>query len=424
MTSLQGQPLLLGAAPPAVIGPVLDRLDAEERHRLLVFPEPPSDGLLAYAVRHGPPEDRAAIAENPAAGPAALAALLPAADPDLAWRIAANPRANRDVVLRAMPTAARATGLTDRPGADVPQRELYALVESPDPVHIAYALREVLMADGLLAGNAVFVRGLVNLWRLAGREAAAAAFGAAFWPGRKLRAIVQGALESSDGLGVLERFVAAEGHPRVVVERLVRLSGHAGGWRSAQVAASTRPAPPGTGPDALPRLVLLAPHAPLSWRHILKGERTRTWRRDIIAALCDQPGCPDALVERNDRGGKEPWGTDARSRARLAAATRNALPQLRTLHRGAHDDELRLAYREGLVPADRILAEAPSAYAALSVVGGGDGAGLRAARAAVQRLTDAALGGEPEAWTVALRLLPQFHGSLPELLRTAGAVAA
>ncbi|MEU1803713.1 hypothetical protein [Streptomyces sp. NPDC019937] len=54
---------------------------------------------------------------------------------------------------------------------------------------------------------------------------------------------------------------------------------------------------------------------------------------------------------------------------------------------------------------------------------GPDPAGLAASRKALE-LATTHLGEDPEAWALALRLLPDFTGTFPELLTTAAAIVS
>jgi hypothetical protein len=406
--------LLLGQAPWQVIGPVLDRLDAKTRRRLLINPFLPGNSIVAFVLAHGTAADRLALAENPGATPETLLRLGESAEPPTARRLIGHRRAGRDLVLRAAPRAAADPESTSRPPDECPQHLLYALVESGDPAAVAYGMSGIRVARVFPAAEATLVRGCLNLWRAAGPDAAAAEFAKAPPLRHGLAPMVRKALADRDGRQALGRFIEREGRTEVLAERL----------RALEARGAPRRIVPHNRDDPIGavRLLLRAPREPLRWDVLLREEAQLPWTAGVLAALCDEPGCLPAFRERHEREAWRAAGWDddraTSSRHHRRAVRRAALGQLQAAE-GQASEEAKTAYATGLLSAATVLTETPSAQSALAVFTACTGERLNTARSAVAKLTTEHLGDDTEAWTVALRLLPEFSGTLPELLRTA-----
>ncbi|WP_436775054.1 hypothetical protein [Yinghuangia sp. YIM S09857] len=403
--------LLLGQASWAVIGPVLDRLDSDLRRRVLDGSLPERGAIVSYVVGHGSVACRTALAQNGAVSVATLRRLAEDPAAEVAAELLRNPRTPRDVMLRAM-AAHRMDREAIAAAEKLPQREVYALVEAADPEVVAPAVRALRFRHTYPAGPAVLARALLNLWRLAGREAAEQAYGTAAALPETVAERFADAFAARDGRAVLGRLIEHEGRTQLVVDRLRSVAGRLGPMSSTYDGSQA----------VLPRLVLLAPHEPLRWDLVRREHRLAALAPDAVAALGGEPDCP-GWVRDDLRGDTRKPPVHTRSQSERTRLRQDAYRQLAALTVGMRDGELRRAYHEGLVPAGEILARAPSAHAALAVFAATTGPRLDEARTAVNRLTGHFLGAETEAWAVALRLLADFGGTLPELLATARAAA-
>ncbi|UKY53268.1 hypothetical protein [Streptomyces inhibens] len=139
------------------------------------------------------------------------------------------------------------------------------------------------------------------------------------------------------------------------------------------------------------------------WSALVAAHRAGTLSADLVDALVEErPDCPRELLLAGLGNGPERWGswTDAALRngsltlEDLLDHTAPAEAALDLLHR----------YRYGH-PDDRFPEEK-----------------WRPVRARVAALAREHLGSDAEAWSVCLRLLPTFAGTLPELAATAGAI--
>ncbi|MEU8134656.1 hypothetical protein [Streptodolium elevatio] len=405
--------LLLSQASWAVIGPVLDRLDPGTRQTVLGSALPEGGAIVSYVLGHGSVACRAALAQSPTVTAATLRRLAEDPAPEVAAHLARNPHAPRDVMLRAM--AAHHVDRIAIPDAGLPQRDVYALVESVNAEVVARAVPALLFRHPYPAGAVVLARALLNLWRLGGRTAAESAFATAAQLPETVAERFDEVFAVDDGRAALGRLIEHEGRTQVVVERL------RGVGRRTSAVHPTSSAYDGSE-AVLTRLVLFAPHEPPRWDVVRHEDSLTALVPDVVTALGDEPGCPDWILERLRHHPPSPGG-HIRSQHERGRIRRDAYRQLAALTAGMRDDQLRRAYQEGLLPAGEILAKAPFAYAALTVFTTATGPRLDEARTAVSRLTERHLGADTEAWAVALMLLPEFAGTLPELLATARAAA-
>lgn len=147
---------------------------------------------------------------------------------------------------------------------------------------------------------------------------------------------------------------------------------------------------------------------------------------------CPGPSACGSCSPTN-RAAPTSWRSVAPASPTLAAVVPIAVPSrqpaLKALGNPRPGGELHPAVKRacelGLISVDDVLTGGPRAHDALRM-----GALLRvheqvvSADAALRDLTAHHLGGDVDAWVVALQLLPEFSGSLPELLSTAGAATA
>jgi hypothetical protein len=306
--------------------------------------------------------------------------------------------------------------LLAEPAADRAQRLLYLLVESPDPELIRYALSGLKTGPGYPAHGAVLMRGVLNLWRVAGVDAAKAALGDVAALSPAYQALIDRALADPDGRQLLGLEIEREGRTPLVVERLRDLTSSR--KPSAALAAARRE------PGGLVRLVLLAPHAPLNWKPILREEDRVPWSPAVLGVFAEQPGCPGILVERWEQ--KRPSAAVKRpaGRVRRRAARDAALARLGQLSPQHADPSVALAYDEGIVSAAAIIDEGNTACGVLRIFERVRGDRLNEARTALNKLTGELLADDVDAWAVALRLLPEFAGTLRELCELARAAAS
>ncbi|MGW0659046.1 hypothetical protein [Streptodolium elevatio] len=397
--------LLLASAPAELHLPILTRLTAEVRDDLLDDGAAP--GLVAYALAHGTAEDRAVLAENPAVSPDDLAALAATPDePQLAAGLFGNPSAPREAMLRVLPFVPDADVLpggfarNDAMRLDMVRRASVA-VESEDPKVLSAVLRMV-DSEFLPLCPAVVLRGCLGLLWTVGREPAWRAL-------RDVRDLVRGDLSAPvrDALAdpfapaSLGRALAYESSLPVLLERLRRC-------RSVDEAVAQ----------------LHAPRDPVDWEFVLDVQRREPLPDFVRAALARQIGCPEVLPPLGSAGALA-------STAGPAHAVRDGGPD--GLDRLADDSAAARVgrdYTAGRLNVRTLLREGDPVAVALSLLEARayddePDIGLdRGVVLAVAELTRPALGGSADAWVVALNLLGDFAGTLPELVRTASAVAA
>ncbi|MDI2131671.1 hypothetical protein [Yinghuangia seranimata] len=221
----------------------------------------------------------------------------------------------------------------------------------------------------------------VAVWERGGPDAARRLRSAAGFPD-DTDALLGEALDAADGLALLRARLAEEADPAALLDHLLHLVDPA--WREVQDLTRE-----GT---VLPWDALVAAHE--------RGEVTRP----LYQTLAWHADCPRPLLL-----------------GMLGAEL------------SLDDSELAVADAllvRGAVSPDDVLTLARPAANALLVLAGTDHRDRRARwhadtpRADLPALFAAALGTDTEAWAVAMRLLPDFAGSVPELLSTASATVA
>jgi hypothetical protein len=335
--------------------------------------------------RDGGRDDPAARAARPDLTGDEIAALLALDRPDVDARLFTHPR---------LPDAERARLLAgvrhDGRRGDVPapllsvlwgaelgrcRRWLAAGMTSGD-VEVAL----VIVRRLALRTEAGCLRVVTSVWDRHGPDAAGRILAAASFP-PATRALVEEALAAPEGLAALRARLAGEEDPARVADALLALGED--------------------HDDHVERVT--AEGGTLPWAELVRAHRAAPLPYDLHTALVRQPGCPrELLVDLPGRGLPDP-GYDG------------APPWL--------DD---LLVRGVLTPGD-VLAHARPASVVLRLLAGEEWRTHRSRWAAdppfaeVRAPFAAALGTDIEAWTVALRLLPGFAGSVPELLTTATA---
>ncbi|MFI1379523.1 hypothetical protein [Embleya sp. NPDC020886] len=392
--------LLLDQAPAHLLGDILDRLPAGTRAAVFGEWRLPGDAVLRHVVDRGDGADRAMLAANRAIGPDLLLRLATDADPRVATAVFGNADASREAKLAALPRVPVGEHLRAKPvrrplraGWDL-QLRVYPLVESDDPALVAAALARLEFAYNRHGAPAVLLRGCLSLLRTAGPAAAAAARAAVppFPDDPQLPEVVRRALAEPTDAALLTHALDHETSASAVVARLCVKSG-----------------------SGDPTLALSAPRGALDWARITVAVRAMDRDAQVRTTLAHQPGCPDELLPRVPRF-RRPLG----SLVRPAHARRALFAQMAT---GAHfEREVGIAFATGLLRAAPILDRVTPAYRALEVFRDTPDtrmADLRTALGARSRL-----GDRVEAWAVALALLAEFTGTVPELLDVAGAVTA
>ncbi|MCF2528369.1 hypothetical protein [Yinghuangia soli] len=388
--------LLLDAAPEPVQAALVQRLAPRVRKALL------SDGALgatvvSCALQYGTSDDRAALAGNQQIAPEALVALSAQADAAIAQALCANPKAPREALLPVVRLLPRdELLLRDRP-LDVksrlldPRRPL--AVELDDP-HLTAAVLTGRLPRNPEGAAAVMVRGYLGLLRTAGAEAVRTVSAAVPEPIEARVGVVAEALRNpTDAARLDAAFDWLTGPDGIVARLRTRLH---------------------------PDWALLAPRGPLDWPTIEAAHRSSPFQQGACEALARQVGCPPTLRAAAVR----PHPPKS-----LAPATVDRDEFLRKLPKLPREGireypgrDIGAVHEAGVLTATDILGQGAPAFHALRIVQLAQNRTTET-RQALSALTTASLGTHSEPWTVALTLLPDFAGTLPELLATAGAVA-
>ncbi|MGW9209296.1 hypothetical protein ACWGR4_20200 [Embleya sp. NPDC055664] len=253
------------------------------------------------------------------------------------------------------------------------------------------------LAAGMASGDAEVARIVVNrlplrteagrlrlilgVWARHGRDEVRRVLAEAHFPA-EARAEIEEALGRHDGRAILDARLAESEVPEHIVEFLCA------GDDSEQ-------------PDRVDGI--LDDGGTIPWPELIRAHRTTSLPAALHARLAELPDCPNEL---------------------LIALLAEGLPQ------SSRDDRpwLHAALAAGRLTGADVLDHARPAAVALSILAGTDGRtspdrwASGAPRARAYLLADRYLGTDVEAWIVALRLFPDFTGTIPELLATAGAV--
>jgi hypothetical protein len=403
--------LLLDPAPVAIVGDVLRRLGGATRVTLLGQGAAPGEAVTAYTLAHGDDADRAALAANRTASPELLLRLADGASATVAVNLFCNQAAPREVKLGVL-AATTAAMPVERLLYEVPghrhivertslRQRAYVLVESDDPRTVTAAFDTLVALDDRPPWlPAVVLRGCVNLLRTAGRVAVESAFPriASLLDAHQPDVVAAALAEPTDPARLNRALDHLESMP-VILTRL---------REATHVPAVT--------------WMLLAPRVPLDWDAIVRAHRDRPLGRYTLAGLTAQLACPAELQTRLPPG--SPYNRTIRAWIDPDAATDRLLRIVAPLYASNFNTRVRTAHAGGALSAATILGHGAPARGALRTFERATGPHLEDARQAVRALTDVTLAEHTEAWVVALKLLPDFAGTLPELLTTAAAVAA
>lgn len=266
---------------------------------------------------------------------------------------------------------------------------------------------------------------LVRIWERHGAEEVRGLLEETEFPERRARKhplppatheVVRGALESVDGLAVLRAELARARGPEGRVAFL-----------------RTQGGSPDQARPALERLAEeIGPGLP--WAELAREHEREPLPDGLLGVLAGAGDCPEELRAagrvaklRLDHDAHPHKSTGPRP-SPLDLVRHHALP----FAPNPRNDWLDRAAALGtLTPLDVLYEAKPAGHAAAYLAyrhrgareNGPDPAALAASREALE-LATAHLGEDPEAWALALRLLPDFTGTLPELLTTAAAIVS
>lgn len=376
---------VIAALPPATISAFLET------------PQLPAS-VVVPALRRAP-DLTAALVRQADTGPRHLSALLDLrmpevnsallrhADPDIAYAVFRATRRDHPHPVPLTPEVRR------------------ELISAPDAAavhgHYPQLTRLALTALGPRLGTAAALRGCLSLAECQGPDALRDPALTADLD-ETTRAAVAASLAAADhgadALAVLRAHVDHHETPDALVtavrERpdLPRRALPPAFWPAAVAAHARDPLPD----DALLRLAQSAdcPEA-LGLEACRLGMSNRLGARSRAYALTALTQATLRVPENNGYGAGHVWYLDALGRGHITAH------EFVELGHGAHNV---------LEALDTLRALLPDEHAA--------------AVARIAALADAALGTDPETWTIAAHLLPDFVGTLPELLDTVGAVTA
>jgi hypothetical protein len=159
------------------------------------------------------------------------------------------------------------------------------------------------------------------------------------------------------------------------------------------------------------------------WPQLLAEHRRAPFDEAVVAMLGRSRGCPEEL-RRASRGALLPWSSD-QERDLVAGFTPEDVltgtPLTRT-------DWLPRALAAGRVTAEQALRHGHPARAVLAALGRDDpewpAADRVATSVALAGMLAATIGDNADGLVLTLRMLPDFAGTLPELLQTAAAVVS
>lgn len=171
---------------------------------------------------------------------------------------------------------------------------------------------------------------------------------------------------------------------------------------------------------------------PFPWAELAAAHATKPLHDRLLVRLAATDGCPPALAGdsaaaglrlshphyRPRRGGRPPTAPEMLGKLplRLDNGACRWLERAHALGQVTLDEVVRTGF-----PAQAVVAFLTGALAP------GDPSGteeVRAARRAVAALAAEHLSDDPEGWALALRLAPDFEGTLPDLLLASGAVVS
>ncbi|MFI0777595.1 hypothetical protein [Streptomyces sp. NPDC021212] len=271
---------------------------------------------------------------------------------------------------------------------------------------------------------------LVRVWERHGPEEVRGLLEETDFPERRARKhplppatheIVRGALESADGLAVMRAELARARGPEGQVAFLRPQSGET----SVSVEPVLERLAEETGPG-------------LPWAELAREHERDPLPDGLLMALAEKGNCPEELraaghvAQLRLEHDAHPHKSTGPRPSPLDLMRHHPLP-LMPLRRNRWLDKA--AALGMLTPLDVLYEAKPAGLAAAYLAyrhhgarqdapdPAADEAALAASRKALE-LATTHLGEDPEAWALALRLLPDFTGTLPELLTTAAAIVS
>ncbi|MDI2127819.1 hypothetical protein [Yinghuangia seranimata] len=408
---------LLARTPPRTAARVIAALTPTAVSGLLETPRlPPS--VVIRALRRAP-DLTGSLVRAADRAPASVARLLALHDPEVnSALLVHHPRvdvalavfaATRRDAPRTVPLAPRARQELLY-GPDQPLRRAAAAMHG----HYPQLIRGAISRYGTLLGTAGLLRGCLSIWECQG-------------PGALRDPELTASLGPEAGRAVAEALAAADGVDGTIGGHGVDPHGTGLALLRAAVAHHERP---DVLLDAIRRSPDLAslPVPPGFWPAAAEAHARMPLPSRVLTRFVEHPDCPDGLAL--DACAQLPDLADTlggRSRAFALTAARHPLPQAEYFGVSARNSWYLTALALGhLHPEEFVELTHPAAHVL------GNLGELRptlpeawqAATAHVARLLTDVLGDDLEAWTVAAHLLPDFAGSLPELLDTVKAVTA
>ncbi|MCF2531610.1 hypothetical protein [Yinghuangia soli] len=410
---------LLDAAPAAVLQDVLARSDAATLTSLLSGRYAPGDALISHVLERGATAHRVDLASNTGLAHAAYDALADDAArvprPEVAARLLGNLSVTGEVAAKLVPlvTDPAALGIGDD-GAHNFQAALASLSASEDP-RVLMRVAALLDRDvNALGGYAVLIRCCLGLLDTASAEAVRKAIASVPASTKNLEEpspAVVAALMAPDNRGLLQSALEHESSTPVILSALRQEAS----WSSFEQMLRD---PRRYGSDAF-AVVFRGPRAPLDWDLIRREHRRYPLRHNALGALARQPDCPADLAEAKEPTTRpDSRKPPLRSRIQPRSVRKALLAQLAGNTHKLMSQDVSRGLADGVLSAMDVLTHGRIALAALETLRF-PGTRPEESRAAVAAIATTALGPRPEAWAVALRLLPDFPGTFPELISTA-----
>ncbi|TJZ54071.1 hypothetical protein FCH28_12725 [Streptomyces piniterrae] len=368
---------VLGCAPEAAQIAVVPHLDARAVQHFLVYGDPSPAVREAIVAAHGVPA-LASYASSRKLPAATVDYLFDLDEPAVDANLFAH--CHIDQKERERLLAGRLRGGGTRTA--VPEELLDAL----DEVNLGH-YRHWLMA-GLESGDLGVARKIVGRLRLQ-------------IPATRLRLLV--AVWERGGPDAVREILAMDRLPATLRRQTEKLLDTPDGLDRLRDRLAEQEAPAkliGHPPQKLAGDQIAIP-----WPAMIEALRAGSLPDNALRTLTEFPGCPPEIL--------------------VEALPSITLPEVHHQRRNHH--WVTTGLEQGTLTPEEVLTHAAPAQAALShldhAVSSLPPADRQALRSQVTALTDRHLGGNVEAWSVCLQLLPTFAGTLTELISTAGAVA-
>ncbi|WP_405614932.1 hypothetical protein [Streptomyces sp. NBC_01508] len=173
---------------------------------------------------------------------------------------------------------------------------------------------------------------------------------------------------------------------------------------------------------------------PFPWAELVAEHAARPLHDRFLVLLAALDGCPPVLAEESATARLRLEHPHYRPRRGAKPPTASELLKkypLWTAYSGSHTNWLDMAYERGHLTLSEVVRTAFPArttvvFLARALAPGDSPATeeVRETRDVVAALAAEHLGADPEGWALALRLMPDFEGTLPDLLLASGAVVS